>query len=42
MAAALLVIGAACLIAGATVLLWPAGLMTAGLLLILGAIDLRR
>ena len=42
MAAVLLVIGAGLVIAGAALLAWPAGLLSAGVLALLAAIDLRR
>lgn len=41
-AALLLFVGAGMLVGGVTVLLWPAGVALAGLLMVLAGIDLRR
>lgn len=41
-AALLLLLGASGIIAGAALLTWPAGVLAAGLLLLLAGIDLRR
>lgn len=38
----LLILGALMVVAGATVLAWPFGLMVAGALVLLAAVDLRR
>lgn len=42
MAVALLLLGAAGLVTGLTLLTWPLGVAAAGLLLLLAGIDLRR
>ena len=42
MAVALLLLGAAATVTGLTILLWPLGVVGAGVLLMLAAIDLRR
>lgn len=42
MAAVLLVLGASATVAGVALLCWPAAISTAGVLLLLAAIDLRR
>lgn len=41
MSAALVLIGAALLVGGTTVVYWPLGLITAGLLFLVAGVDLR-